>query len=126
VLLWLELNRQGIATARCIVERLMRDLGLQGARRGRAVRTTVPGTGGQRAPDLLGRDFTAPGPGPPPGRQLHLRGGLVRDRLRRFRGYVDWYNNTRLHTATGGIPPAEHEAAYYAQNQPRAAAGPNT
>ena len=27
---WLELNRQGITTARCTVERLMRDLGLQG------------------------------------------------------------------------------------------------
>jgi putative transposase len=59
---WLELNRQGIATARCTVERLMRDLGLQGARRGRTVRTTVPGTDGRRAPDLLGRDFTAPAP----------------------------------------------------------------
>jgi putative transposase len=59
---WLELNRQGIATARCTVERLMRDLGLQGARRGRKIRTTMPGTGGQRAPDLLGRDFTAPAP----------------------------------------------------------------
>jgi putative transposase len=59
---WLELNRQGITTARCTVERLMRDLGLQGARRGRTVRTTVPGKDGQRAPDLLGRDFTAPAP----------------------------------------------------------------
>ena len=27
--------------------------------------------------------------------------------------YVDWYNTRRLHTAIGGIPPAEHEAAYY-------------
>ena len=41
-------------------------------------------------------------------------------------GYVDWSNNTRLHTAIGGIPPAEHEAAYYVQNQPPAEAGPNT
>jgi putative transposase len=32
-------------------------------------------------------------------------------------GYVDWYNTRRLHTAIGGIPPAEHEAAYYAQLQ---------
>ena len=59
---WLELNRQGIATARCTVERLMRDLGLQGARRGRTIRTTMPDKDGQRAPDLLGRDFTAPAP----------------------------------------------------------------
>ena len=40
----------------------MRDLGLQGAQRGRKVRTTAPGKDGQRAPDLLGRDFTAPAP----------------------------------------------------------------
>ena len=31
--------------------------------------------------------------------------------------YVDWFNTRRLHTAIGGIPPAEHEAAYHAQNQ---------
>jgi transposase InsO family protein len=24
--------------------------------------------------------------------------------------YIGWYNNKRLHTAIGGIPPAEHEA----------------
>lgn len=28
---WLELNRQGTAVARCTVERLMRDLGISGA-----------------------------------------------------------------------------------------------
>jgi len=237
---WLELNREGIATARCTVERLMRDLGLQGARRGRKVRTTVPGKDGHRAPDLLGRDFTAPAPN----RRwvadftyvaawcgivyvafvvdiysraivgwsaaTHKRAKLVLDALqmalwRRDRdgkpagpglvhhsdagsqgrftsfaftahlieagidasigtvgdaldnalmestiglyktelikkagpwksladvelataGYVDWFNNRRLHTAIGGIPPAEHEAAYYAQNQPHPGAGAN-
>jgi hypothetical protein len=40
--------------------------------------------------------------------------------------YVDWYNNKRLHTAIGGIPPVEHEAAYYAQTQPQPVAGPKT
>jgi len=39
--------------------------------------------------------------------------------------YVDWFNNRRLHTAIGGVPPAEREAAYYAQNQPPPEAGPN-
>jgi hypothetical protein len=34
-------------------------------------------------------------------------------------GYVDWFNTRRLHTAIGGIPPAEYEAAYYAQTSPR-------
>jgi putative transposase len=55
---WLELNRQGIAVARCTVARLMRALGLQGVRRGRRVRTTIPGKDGHRAGDLLRRDFT--------------------------------------------------------------------
>jgi hypothetical protein len=45
--------------ARCTTERLMRELGLQGVRRGRKIRTTVPGTDGHRAGDLLRRDFTA-------------------------------------------------------------------
>jgi len=236
---WLELNRQGITVARCTTERLMRQLGLQGVRRGRKVRTTVPGKDGQRAGDLLNRDFTAPAPN----RRwvadftyvatwagivyvafvvdiysravvgwaaaTHKRAKLVLDALqmalwRRDRdgrpagpglvhhsdagsqytsfaftahlieagigasigtvgdaldnalmestiglyktelikkqgpwrgladvelataGYVDWFNTRRLHTAIGGIPPAEHEAAYYAQNQPDPEAGSNT
>ena len=40
----------------------MRELGLQGVRRGRKIRTTVPGKDGHRAGDLLKRDFTAPAP----------------------------------------------------------------
>jgi putative transposase len=40
--------------------------------------------------------------------------------------YVDWFNTRRLHTAIGGVPPAEFEAAYYAQNQPDPEAGSNT
>jgi putative transposase len=237
--IWLELNRQGIGAARCTVERLMRELGIAGARRGRKIRTTIPGKDGQRAPDLLGRDFTAPAPnrrwvadfthvaawasvvyvafvvdiysraivgwsaashkraklvldalqmalwrrdraGHPAGPGLvhhshagsqytsfaftaHLLEagidasigsvgdaydnalmestiGLYKTELIKRRGpwrslaevelataeYVDWYNNKRLHTAIGGIPPAEYEAAYYAQNQPQPVAGPKT
>jgi putative transposase len=40
--------------------------------------------------------------------------------------YVDWFNTRRLHTSIGGVPPAEYEAAYYAQTQPDPEAGPNT
>jgi putative transposase len=40
-------------------------------------------------------------------------------------GYVDWFNTRRLHTAIGGVPTAEYEAAYYAQNQPPTEAGPS-
>jgi len=28
-------------------------------------------------------------------------------------GWVDWYNNRRLHSTLGRITPVEHEAAYY-------------
>jgi len=60
---WLELRRQGIITARCTVERLMRELGIAGAAaRRKKPRTTVPDAAGQRPADLLRRDFTAPAP----------------------------------------------------------------
>jgi putative transposase len=236
---WLELNRQGIGVARCTVERLMRQLGLQGVRRGKKIRTTVPGKDGHRAGDLLRRDFTAPAPnrrwvadftyvatwagivyvafvtdiysraivgwaaathkrtklvldalqmalwrrdrdGHPPGPGLihhsdagsqytsfvfttHLIEagldasigtigdaldnalmestiGLYKTELIKKDGpwrsltdvelataeYVDWFNSRRLHTAIGGVPPAEFEAAYYAQTQPDPEAGSNT
>jgi putative transposase len=225
---WLELNRQGIAVARCTVARLMRMAGLQGARRGRRIRTTIPGKDGQRAGDLLNRDFTAPAPdrrwvadftyvaawsgvvyvafvvdiysraivgwsaathkraklvldalqmalwrrdraGHPAGPGLihhsdagsqytsfrftaHLIEsgidasigtvgdaydnslmesaiGLYKTELIKRKGpwktladielataeYIDWFNHRRLHGAIGHIPPAEHEANYYAQ-----------
>ena len=38
---WHQMNREGIAVARCTVERLMRSLGLRGVRRGKVVRTTI-------------------------------------------------------------------------------------
>lgn len=33
--------------------------------------------------------------------------------------WVDWYNNARLHSRLGYLPPVEYEAAYYAQEHPR-------
>ncbi|MFE7217099.1 IS3 family transposase [Streptomyces sp. NPDC057611] len=59
---WRELNRQGHAVARCTVERLMRELGIQGAVRGKRVITTIPGGQAERAPDLVDRDFVAGAP----------------------------------------------------------------
>lgn len=56
------LRRQGHQVAFCTVDRLMRDLGMNGVRRGKQVRTTIPGKDGHRAGDLLDRDFTAPAP----------------------------------------------------------------
>ncbi|MEV4001930.1 IS3 family transposase [Actinomadura sp. NPDC049753] len=59
---WRQLQREGHQVARCTVERLMRELGLHGARRGRKIRTTVRDDGHERAVDLLRRDFTASSP----------------------------------------------------------------
>jgi putative transposase len=55
---WLALNREGIAVARCTVERLMRELSLAGARRGRRVRTTRPDKAAVRPADLVRRRFS--------------------------------------------------------------------
>jgi putative transposase len=59
---WLALNRDGIPVARCTVERLMRELGLAGARRGRQVRTTVANATAARPADLVKRKFTRSAP----------------------------------------------------------------
>ncbi|WP_330310578.1 IS3 family transposase [Streptomyces sp. NBC_00523] len=235
---WRQLHREGIPVARCTVARLMRDLGLQGVRRGRGIRTTVRDDGHDRADDLLGRDFTAlrpnerwvadftyvatwsgivyvafvvdvfsraivgwsaatskraklvldaldmalwlrdragntAGPGlihhSDAGSQYtsfaftaHLleagidasigtvgdaldnalmesQIGLYKTELIKPRKpwhglpdvelataeWVEWFNNQRLHTAIGSIPPHEHETNYYAQHQPQPAAGAN-
>ncbi|GAA1927254.1 hypothetical protein GCM10009753_71050 [Streptantibioticus ferralitis] len=60
--IWRELNRQGYAVARCTVERLMRELGIAGAVRGKKVITTITDPAVGRAPDLLDRDFVANAP----------------------------------------------------------------
>jgi putative transposase len=60
---WAQLNREGIAVARCTVERLMRELGLRGVVRGKPrVRTTVGDPASDRPLDLVARQFRAPAP----------------------------------------------------------------
>ena len=55
---WRQLNREGIAVARCTVRRLMNEMGLVGAVRGRAFKiTTVAGEEAARPLDLVDRDF---------------------------------------------------------------------
>ena len=56
------LRRRGLQVAHCTVDRLMGELGMQGVRRGKTPRTTIPGKDSTRAGDLLDRDFTAPAP----------------------------------------------------------------
>ncbi len=59
---WAQLNREGHRVARCTVERLMRDLGLRGAVRGKPHRTTTPDDAAGRPRDLVDRQFVAPAP----------------------------------------------------------------
>jgi transposase InsO family protein len=59
---WRQLGREGTAVARCTVERLMRLRGLQGARRGKAVRTTVPDAKAVCPRDRVNRQFKADRP----------------------------------------------------------------
>ena len=59
---WKQMNREGIAVARCTVERLMNKQGLCGVRRGKVVRTTTPETSAPCPLDRVNRQFTADRP----------------------------------------------------------------
>ena len=59
---WLALNREGIAVARCTVERLMAQLGLSGTTRGKARKTTIADPAAVRPADLVQRRFGPPAP----------------------------------------------------------------
>jgi putative transposase len=60
---WAALNREGTQVARCTVERLMREMGLSGTRRGRAHKVTTRSDERQHRPaDLVERRFAAPAP----------------------------------------------------------------
>jgi putative transposase len=59
---WRQLHREGIAVARCTVERLMGELGLQGVCRGKAHKTTTPDETIARPADLVDRHFAAQRP----------------------------------------------------------------
>ena len=59
---WRQMRRKGFNIARCTVERLMRDLGLQGVIRGKPVRTTVSDKATPCPLDHVNRQFHAPAP----------------------------------------------------------------
>jgi putative transposase len=59
---WRQLHREGIAVARCTVERLMGELGLEGVRRGKPRRTTTADAAAARPADLVERNFSAARP----------------------------------------------------------------
>ena len=59
---WRQLGREGIRVARCTVARLMRAMGLQGAVRGKPVRTTISDKAAPCPLDRVNRQFQAPRP----------------------------------------------------------------
>lgn len=59
---WRQLKRESIAVARCTVERLMKELGLEGVRRGKRCITTIPDNAVNKPLDLVNREFCADQP----------------------------------------------------------------
>jgi len=59
---WRQLGREGVPVARCTVERLMADLGLQGVIRGKPIRTTISDKAAPCPLDHVNRQFHAPAP----------------------------------------------------------------
>jgi putative transposase len=60
--IWRQMRREGREVARCTVERLMRTMGLQGAARGKPVKTTISDKATPCPLDHVKRQFRAPGP----------------------------------------------------------------
>jgi transposase InsO family protein len=59
---WRQLNREEVPVARCTVERLMKRLGLEGARRGKVIKTTRPDKSHPCPLDRVNRQFRADRP----------------------------------------------------------------
>jgi transposase InsO family protein len=59
---WRQLGREGMTVARCTVERLMGEMGLQGVIRGKPVRTTISDKSAPCPQDHVNRQFRAPAP----------------------------------------------------------------
>jgi transposase InsO family protein len=59
---WKQLNRESIPVGRWTVERLMQKVGLEGVRRGRRCRTTIPDGLSEKPLDLVNRQFVATRP----------------------------------------------------------------
>jgi putative transposase len=60
--IWKQLNRESIPIARCTTERLTASMGIHGAVRGKAWKTTMPDADAARPRDLVQRSFTAAAP----------------------------------------------------------------
>ncbi len=143
---WKQLRRERTEVGRDRVARLMAELELMGAVRGKTWRTTIPGQVERRPADLVERNFTARYTERLADEQAVVsvgsRGdsydnalaesviGLFKTEVVKRQGswrsfeqlelatarWVDWYNNRRLHSSIGDVPPAEFEATYYAKS----------
>lgn len=60
--IWKQLHREALGVARCTVERLMRALGIEGVRRGKKCKTTIPDNKAHCPRDLVNRHFHADKP----------------------------------------------------------------
>ena len=60
--IWRQLRRKGFAVARCTVARLMRDMGIRGAIRGKPLRTTISDKAAPCPLDHVNRQFHACAP----------------------------------------------------------------
>jgi transposase InsO family protein len=80
---WRQLKREKVDVARCTVARLMRQMGLEGARRGkRFKKTTVVDEAAHRPADLVERGLHGGPPEPALGRRPDVRADLGRVRIR--------------------------------------------
>jgi len=59
---WKQLMRESLPAARCTVERLMKQLGIEGVRRGKRCITTIPSESACKPLDLVNREFSADRP----------------------------------------------------------------
>lgn len=59
---WIVVRANGLDVSRCVVERVMREMGWRGACKRRRVRTTIADPAATRAPDRVQRRFVAQAP----------------------------------------------------------------
>jgi len=117
---WKELKRRDIEIGRDRVARLMRQEGLEGVRRGKKRRTTIPDEAAlERARDLLQRDFTATGPNEKWVARHHVRPHLERLRLPRLHPRLLQPDDRRL---AAGDAPAHRPGVGRARDGQRAPA----
>ena len=59
---WRQMRREGFDVARCTVERLMKDMGVEGVIRGKKIKTTLPDKAQPCPLDKVNRQFRVPAP----------------------------------------------------------------